>query len=318
MDFQKVKDLYLKSLINKATPEEEAQIETYLNANPTDVERLVAYAKTKIKAVKEYDTNQAMLKVKQQLKPKVVKGFFTLKSAAASILLIIGSLALYFNIKQNTVSNWTVYTSNEGVGYKNILLKDGSKIVLQNGSTLKVDAAYGEKETRLLSLNGQAFFEVQRDTTKPFIITTQTSEITVLGTSFNVNSSSNKSSIMVSSGKVKVSNLQNHNDIILVKNEGVFDDGKIMLKTNFKNENYQAWFTGKFSFKEEKIDEVVFALNTFYNNQFQLSEPFSSTCRLTADFDNQPIENVVEVLRLSCDIHVNKAGNIYKIEKNKN
>lgn len=314
MDFQKIKDLYLKSLIGKATPEEEAQIEAYLVANPSLTEPLLEYAKSQIRSVSDYNSQLALQKIKKQLKPKMVSGFFTLKSVAAAILLIIGCVALYLNLTPSYGSDWKIYTSNEEIGFKNITLSDGSTIVLQNGSTLKVDAKFGDNEQRLLALDGQAFFTVKRDTTKPFIIRMPISEVKVLGTSFNINNSLNKSTIMVNSGKVQVVNIQSHNDIILVKNEGVIDDGKVMLKTSFKNNNYQAWFTGKFNFNGVKIENVINELNTFYNNKFQLSKSFSSSCLLTADFDNQPIDAIIEVLTLSCEISVKKVGSQYIVQ----
>jgi transmembrane sensor len=293
MDFQKIKDLYLKSLLDKAKPEEEAQIEAYLAAHPSKT---------------------ALQKLKQNVKPKVVKGIFSLKNVAATIVLVVGCVALYLNVTKSNNTQWMVYTANEAAGFKNITLKDGSKIVLQNGSTLKVDIKFGEKDSRLLGLVGQAFFEVERDTAKPFIITTPMSEIKVLGTSFNVNSSNIDSKVMVNSGKVQVSNIQSHNDIILVKSEGVVDDGKVMHKSSFTNDNYLAWFTGKFKFNGVEIEGVIKDLNTFYNNKFQVSKSFNSACQLTADFDNQAIEDVVEVLTLSCEVSVKKDDNHYIVQ----
>ncbi len=314
MEIDQVKKLYLKKLLDQISIEESAKLDAFLAIHPASIDDLKAYAKQQVNSIKDYNANAALKKVKLAAKPSIIRPIFNVRNAAAAIILLVGSIALYINFRNSHNENWIQYTSSEKVGYKNIVLADGSKILLQNGSKLSVSPKFGKDNTRALKLDGQAFFEVTKDVSKPFIVTAHQSEVKVLGTSFNINTNESSSTVLVNTGKVKVKNIKTSNDIILSQNEGVVDNGLLMDKIILENKNYQAWFTGKFTFKESKLKDVVKDLNTFYKNNIVVKENFTSTCLLTADFDLQSLEEIIEVMNLSCGISFKKLGKQYQLE----
>ncbi len=312
----KIKNIYLKSLIEKATQSELDLLNAYCNKHPDAFEQLKSYAKKEIASIKDYDARPSLEKAKSRIHLKVSRNVFSLKNIAAILLFCVGTSMWYYYFSSNEHSgNWQQYAANEKVGYKKIVLKDGSKVTLENGSSLSVSTSFGINNKREVKLNGQAYFEVARDSLRPFTIEGNRSRITVLGTSFNVVATQDNNIVKVNSGKVEVQNIKSKNKIILVKHEGVMDDGLLMNKFILENDNYQSWFSGKFIFKNTELKTVVTELNSYYRNSIILPDNYNSTCKLTADLENNSIEEVIEVINLSCGINFKKVGNKYSVAK---
>jgi ferric-dicitrate binding protein FerR (iron transport regulator) len=87
---------------------------------------------------------------------------------------------------------------------KTIPLPDGTQVSLEQGSTLDYPDRFSDK-TREIYLNGEAFFEVKKEEGRPFIVHSRFLRITVLGTSFNVDTNgADEERVVVVSGSVKV------------------------------------------------------------------------------------------------------------------
>jgi ferric-dicitrate binding protein FerR (iron transport regulator) len=100
--------------------------------------------------------------------------------------------------------NETIYR-NQGSTPMQVSLADGSSVVLQSTSELTLDSEFG-KTTREVHLNGEAFFSVFRDESKPFVVYTEEVVTRVLGTSFNIRAYEDDGEITVAvkTGKVSV------------------------------------------------------------------------------------------------------------------
>jgi transmembrane sensor len=122
-----------------------------------------------------------------------VKRVISLRSLIriAAVITLISSAALFFSkqISQNAqeakqLVAWTTYTSPRAQ-QSTVRLSDGTQVILNAGSSLSYPKAFSGKE-RLVTLTGQAFFEVSHDTRHPFIVRTGKVKTRVLGTAFNV------------------------------------------------------------------------------------------------------------------------------------
>lgn len=116
----------------------------------------------------------------------------------------------YFAYKNQNISAdnkaRSVYYKNEKKFPSPVKLIDGSEIVLDAGSSMRVDPAFNTSERKVF-LHGNAFFSVARDTSKPFYVYCENMEVRVLGTSFKIQSDSLSKNIRVTvqSGVVSVS-----------------------------------------------------------------------------------------------------------------
>ncbi|MBK8699362.1 MAG: DUF4974 domain-containing protein [Saprospiraceae bacterium] len=92
--------------------------------------------------------------------------------------------------------------------------------------------------------------------------------------------------------------------MVLIKGQGATSNANGIKSYKMSDMNVDAWFTGNFVFEGTDLNQVIQSLNTYYNNRFVLAEDYQKTCKLTASFNKVPIEEVVEVLTLSCNLTV--------------
>ena len=108
-----------------------------------------------------------------------------IKYAAAIAIFIICGIQIYNHTKPD-VSHLEMNTISVPVGQRvNILLSDGTNVWLNSGSKMKYPASF-TKGKREITLNGEGYFEVTKDTKRPFVVQTDKYNIKVLGTKFNV------------------------------------------------------------------------------------------------------------------------------------
>jgi ferric-dicitrate binding protein FerR (iron transport regulator) len=165
--------------------------------------------------------------------------------------------------------------------------------------------------TRSVALEGEAFFEITKNKNKPFIVEIKNANVEVLGTSFNINSSNIKTEVIVATGKVKVSNKNATQSEIITLGNSVIVSNNDVKKHKTDNVNYLAWKTGDFKFKEAKISEAIEDLNTYYKTKIAIENNQVFECSLTANFEKEKLENIIEVIKLTCNVNVIKESNKY-------
>ncbi len=196
---------------------------------------------------------------------------------------------------------------------KTIWLSDSSMVVLNENSSLRYASTF-DSDQRNVELSGEAYFEVERDESRPFIIETPSSLVEVLGTSFNVKDLEGDSvaEVFVASGKVAFSgkedekNKKSAKKVVLEANDKAQLNKKHheLKKILERDLNALAWKTGKLIFEGDAMKKVIEDLSKFYSIQIKLGNPSFESCKLSASFENQPIEEVIEVIKLTYDLEV--------------
>lgn len=223
-------------------------------------------------------------------------------AAAVAFLVVAGSI-LYSSL---SVQEFSVQTAMET---KTIELEDGSMVYLNEHSELSYAEDFGDCH-RVLQLKGEAFFEVNRNVDCPFVVETAQTDITVLGTSFNVKvlSSKAQTEVMVTSGKVEVrSNRSGQKAILTPKEKIVHMHGKSLTK--IKDENYHsvAWHT--LDFRKERVEVIVQAMEKIYEVDIDLSQTTIGDCRYTLDLNKNTLTDAFEVLKTSFKLEIEEKGN---------
>lgn len=158
---------------------------------------------------------------------------------------------------------------------RTITLPDSSVVKVNSGSVLIYPQQFSG--SRDIFLNGEAYFTVTKDETKPFIVKTTDMDIEVLGTVFNVNAytDSEKTSTTLESGKVNVRiKNTNYDQVILTPDECVTYNRSTGLfeKSSIKVENAIAWTDGNMVIQSMTINEVIkfverkYAMEVFLNS----------------------------------------------------
>lgn len=148
-----------------------------------------------------------------------------------------------------------------------MILPDGTKVWLNAASSLSYPASFHGEE-RLVTLNGEAYFEVARNPDMPFKVKSDLQTIEVLGTHFNVNAYADESALQTTllEGSVKIVSGKNSGIIVPGEKAVINRNGNgtiITRKANLDKET--AWKNGVFSFDNDDIKSVMRQVCRWYD-----------------------------------------------------
>ena len=242
-------------------------------------------------------------------------GRFMKIAATLLILISVGITLIYINNKGVFTRNLTYITGNDQKNLK-VSLPDGSVIFLNRNSELTYRTSFG-KHTRNVNLSGEAFFDISPDAAKPFIITAGNAQVKVIGTSFNVITENDQSSVevFVKTGRVMLS--ENAASRSLEVDPGYV--GKISSASAYtelnNNPNYLSWNTGRLIYNGQKLDIVFNDLRRVYNMEIIADDPAILQNLWTSPIDNQPQETIIRLICASFNLSYVKDGTVYHLSK---
>ena len=200
-----------------------------------------------------------------------------MRVAAVILILFASGYALINWLGKSKVTEIPV--ENLAETPKSLDLPDGSNIALNQNSTLTYPSQFKGKQ-RKVSLIGEAFFEVESNPEKPFIIQAGPVDIKVVGTSFNVRSYEDESDVIVSvkSGIVEVMNGMSLVSISKGQ-EAIFDKkGKDLNVSETSEINVNSWLTGEFNFENIPLQDVINTLERSYQANIDIGNPLIEDC----------------------------------------
>ncbi|MEN7549181.1 FecR domain-containing protein [Rapidithrix thailandica] len=219
-------------------------------------------------------------------------------AVAASIAVLIGIAGVFlYTTSQKKNIHYKCYYTQKGQKLK-ITLPDHSRVYLNAGSELKVPEYFSDT-ARVVSLKGEAYFEVHKDPQRPFTIQSPDSRTTILGTAFNLRAYPREATVLtVTEGKVRFSSRKTpENYILLTANE----QGKIgpetkLCKTNIDASPYTAWKENRIVFTNMKFAEMLAELERWYNVNIQVEKPGILQQRYRGSFENPSLNVLLEDL----------------------
>jgi len=184
-------------------------------------------------------------------------------------------------------------------------LSDGSVITLNKKSTITYPSKF-KGNTRSIALKGEAFFNVAPDKKKPFIISVNDVQVTVVGTSFNIKSENGNTEVIVESGIVHVT--QSGKTVELLAGEKIVMSSKdsIATKEAVNDKLYNYYRTKEFVCDDTPLWKLVQVVNEAYDAKIIIGRKELNDKRLTTTFNNESLEQVLEVIRLTFDITITK------------
>lgn len=197
-------------------------------------------------------------------------------------------------------------------------LADGTKVWLNAGSRFVFPSHFNHQKKREVVLVGEAFFDVAHDANQPFKVITDEMEYTVLGTSFNIQSYSNGSSVSAvlveGSLQVEKRTLVNRQKVILKPGEisQFYIGPNEMRVTSVNTSFYTSWKDGYLMLDKKRLDNLVRQIEHYYHSDLVISEelmkmPTQLSGKLLLD------ENPEQVYQALCDL----TGMTYEIINNK-
>jgi transmembrane sensor len=183
-------------------------------------------------------------------------------------------------------------------------LSDGTQIHLNAGTSIRYPVNFIEGENRKVYIEyGEAYFDVAEDSDHPFIVSNDNLEIKVLGTEFNISAypEDTEVSTVLIEGSVELSmeTEDHHKEIELLKpgHIAVWSDKEQGFQTNPADiEMYTAWRTGKIILKSMAFGQMLEKLQRHYDVNIDCKDERLNDEIITATFDNESIEEVLELI----------------------
>lgn len=209
------------------------------------------------------------------------------------------------------IGSWRKHSADDFTVQNQLITAEGSKgrFTLPDGSVVWLNSetrlTYPDQfagDRRLVTLEGEAYFEVAKDVKKPFIVQAGEIDVEVLGTSFNVNSYSSGEFVRTAllNGSVKISGKTIEEPVYLKPNE-LFEYRKIDRVSSVEDAKaalYADWIKDRLVFDKDYLSDILISMEGRYNMDIECPEKFAASIRLSFTIRNESIEEVMEAMSL--------------------
>ncbi len=305
----------MKHLLGEASPEEEQAVIEWMKENETHQEYYNQFKKIwdqskSLASGSNVDVNKAwerfQNKISGQHEPAKIINHrrFSWLRIAASVILVAGlGITLFMLVNKNTEPKEMVAQTGQNVLIDT--LSDGSIITLNKRSTVTYPSKF-KGNTRAIALKGEAFFNVAPDKKKPFIISVNDVQVTVVGTSFNIKSENGNTEVVVESGVVQVT--RSGKTVELNAGEKILmpADDNSATKEKVSDKLYNYYRTKEFVCDDTPLWKLVEVLNEAYDAKITIGRKELNDKRITTIFYNESLEKILEIIHLTFDITVIK------------
>jgi transmembrane sensor len=201
-------------------------------------------------------------------------------------------------------------------------LPDGSRVMLGPDSRLQYAADFASR--RDLTLEGEAYFEVVHDDTRPMRVFTRRGVTEDLGTAFAVSDHrAGPMRVIVAEGSVMLrvppdsSRPGEVTDSVLLEANDLGQlrtDGRLLARRDVDVDSYLAWREGRLVFRGTPLREVLFRLSTWYDIDIALGDSALSERPFTASFRHETAEQVLRVLSVALDLTIEHRGGLLLVQ----
>ena len=272
-----------------------------------------------------FDEREVYKRLEGRMNQPVVISYAGKNNNVWKYLSFAGSIALlvfiYFYIMERKPTDGLVYYETTAVpdSKTKITLPDSSVVWLNANASLRYPREFA-KETRKVSVSGEAFFEVRKDTKRPFIVQTNEIRIQVLGTTFNVEAEpeADKTKITLLTGKIALFNTHNLSetaDRILSPGERAvfYKSDNSLLVSRIRTESSTSWVTGLFTFRDNSLEEIAQELQRAFHVKIHIENEVLRKQTFNADFtEKETLDEILSILQISARYKIEKCkGEIY-------
>ncbi len=227
--------------------------------------------------------------------------------AVAAILLVAAGVGAYVA----RAPHGDRYTTPVG-GFASVPMADGSKVTLNTDSQIRI--ALTNSERRVDLKYGEAFFEVSKDPTRPFVVRAGNERVIAVGTKFSVRREGGDIEVIVTEGKVRVEDGSAHQashgdgsaDVFLAPGSiarageaGVL----VQRKTLPEAEEQLSWRTGVLMFRDQTLQEAVAEFNRYNERKIMIEDPAVASLKIEGNFRATNVDAFVRLLESGFPVH---------------
>ena len=225
-------------------------------------------------------------------------------AAAAMALLVLAAVGL---------SSW--YVAHQGTGYRSevgqvrsIPLEDGSYVTLDTGS--RIEVAVGSVDRRIALVQGDAYFEVAKDPTRPFVVSVDRARIVAVGTQFYVERGDAGLIVLVTEGRIRFERPRESPQEVTAGSEVRLDATELRLShpTDMEVEEMLGWRNGYLLFRDTSLVEAVARFNRYTHKKMLIEDPGIAGIRIGGHFRLDDVQGFLWLLKSGFPINVDERG----------
>jgi ferric-dicitrate binding protein FerR (iron transport regulator) len=325
-DTEHIDDLIGKYLAGEAARDEIHFVELWAKENDDNRKYLehckLIFDKTfEARQLQEFDTDAAWSKMKSKIDAgqlrtigsadkKPGRNFYWM--AAASIIVLMGiGFFVYRMAAPSALQPIQLLAEAET---KADTLPDGSGVFLNKKTELTYIYDENEKNHRV-SLKGEAYFKIQHEEGKTFIIEASGVYVKDIGTAFNVKAypDTNTIEVFVEEGSVMFYTDTDSGVYLSANGKGIYDRTTKTFSIEKPEENVLAYKTRFFTFDDTDLQTVMFALNSVYDKKIVFGTNLYD-CHVTVAFNNEDIDEIAAVIAETLGLSITKSANEIRLE----
>ena len=281
-----------------ATPEEKEEVTRWLDADKKNMKEFLAQRKL-------YDISiwQQELTIPSATKQKQ----WTLRTISIELTKIAAIFILAFTVLYSFLMNkdssdpaimQTIFVPPGQCA--ELTLTDGTKVWLNAKTTFTFPNKF-TANTRNVTLDGEGYFNVTKDTEKPFLVQTEKYNIKVLGTEFNVTAYSGSPVFETAllKGAVEVSSPATYSKVYLKPNTRTYERNGELKTGIIEHQSYFLWKEGLICFFDEPVGKMIEKLELYYDVKIDVRNTELLKNRYSGKFRTKDgVEHVLKVLQL--------------------
>jgi transmembrane sensor len=317
-----IDELLIRYLTGVADDQELAEAERWIGLNDNNNQYFEKFKRiwessSNLKMYQQIDTESSLKNVKKRIdfkqeKQSKIKPLWMIIRIAA-VLVLFFSVYLVLRQGEGKTPELKFTRLESGKELKTIILPDSTVVSLNLASFVEYSDSFNLKERRI-KFEGEAYFEIKPDKSRPFIIETSRSETKVLGTAFNLKAYRNQKteSIVVTHGLVEFSKKaeKTKKPVLLAKGEKAVLADSIEKELN-SDPNFMSWKTGIFLFNNELLPRAIELLSEYYHVEFKIQDKNLNSLTLSGKFERKSLDEMLEILKITLQIKVDKKNGQY-------
>jgi len=232
---------------------------------------------------------------------------------AAGLAIFLSAALLIHSFTSNHAHEEYSIISTGTKGLKRLTLEDGSTVWLNAASRLKAPVAFKGNTREVFLQEGEAFFDVKKDTERPFIVHTTPLDVRVFGTSFNVKAyrKLRQISVYVATGKVGVTANQKTLGMLTPgrRLDYAIHNGVSEIKT-IDNDRYQSWKLGYTYLDQADFEELSMTVKNIYGLSIKPGNAAVENYRFSLRLlHNLPPAEILELISQLHHTKIRREGN---------
>ena len=318
----------IKYLLQESDPEETKAVQEWISEDEKNQKQfeeiewvwnssMILLEKSEVDENKAWQRFTELRNEKVGSKPKQNQRFLQsnwFRVAAAVTLLFVSAWVYSAFLPQSGRAYFSSVELQSEDSPIEVPLLDGTQITLNKNTALDYSQKLFASQRKVNLKSGEAFFDVERNENKPFIIQNEKVQITVLGTSFHVKTSLNTTEVIVVSGSVQVE--------IDGKKEVLKPDEKLsvnqltgeMIKTLPSNKLYNYYVSRKFQADGIPLEELVATLGEAYGATIEINKEEIKTLPITTTLEYGSLSKNLEVLSETLNLNISQRDGKFIIQ----